>query len=288
MASLGEVLNQTQNSLETEGIPSARLEAEVLLTNILQMPRHRIYAYQEQELTSQQEELLAGLMERRLKREPLAYLLGHREFYGLDLAVGPGVLIPRPETELLVEQTLFLALMHMEAGELVIAEPGTGCGAISANLAIHLPMARIYATELYPEALKVAQYNITKHNVADRVTLLEGDLLEPIPEPADIIVANLPYISSDAIPGLHPEVRWEPVEALDGGPDGLDIIRRLLHQAQDKLTQSGVIVLEIDPHQVPALETLAQELFPSATISTEEDMAHLDRMFILDLRGRED
>ena len=288
MVALGEVIRQTHHTLEAAGIPDARLEAEVLLINVLQMPRHRIYAYQEQEVTSQQSELLARLVERRLKREPLAYILGHKEFYGIDLAVRPGVMIPRPETELLVEQTLFLALMHMEAGDLVIAEPGTGSGAISINLAIHLPMARIYATELHANALKVAQYNLQKHNVADRLTLLQGDLLEPVPEVADVIVANLPYISSDKIPGLQPEIQWEPQEALDGGPDGLDIIRRLLHQAQHQLKPDGVMILEIDPHQVQPLEELAQELFPDAATSTEQDLAHLDRVFTLDLsRGRD-
>ena len=173
-------------------------------------------------------------------------------------------MIPRPETELLVEQTLFMALMHMESGEMVIVEPGTGCGAISINLAIHLPMARIYATELYPGALKLAEYNIAAHNVADRITLLPGDLLEPVQEMADVIVANLPYISSDQISTLQPEIQWEPREALDGGADGLDVIRRLLYQAQHKLKQNGVMILEIDPHQVGPLDELASQLFPNA------------------------
>ena len=288
MVALGVVIRQTQETLESAGIPDARLEAEILLINILQVPRHRIYAFQEQELTAPQENLLAQCLERRLKREPLAYILGHREFYGVDLAVRPGVLIPRPETELLVEQTLFLSLMHMEGGQMVIAEPGTGSGAISINLAIHLPMARIYATELYQEALEAANYNINRHNVADRVTLLQGDLLEPLPELADIIVANLPYISSDAIPTLQPEVQWEPREALDGGADGLDIIRRMMYQAQHKLKQSGVIILEIDPAQVQPLEKLALEVFPGANISVEQDLARLDRMVIIDLSMSED
>ncbi|MCE2464422.1 MAG: peptide chain release factor N(5)-glutamine methyltransferase [Dehalococcoidia bacterium] len=171
---------------------------------------------------------------------------------------------------------------------MVIAEPGTGSGAISINLAIHLPMARIYATELYQEAAEVANYNINRHNVADRVTLLQGDLLEPIPEMADIIVANLPYISSDVIPNLQPEVQWEPREALDGGVDGLDIIRRMMHQAQHKLKQSGVIILEIDPAQVQPLEELALEIFPGANVSVEQDLARLDRMLIIDLSMSED
>ena len=288
MVALGAVIRQTHETLESAGIPDARLEAEILLINILQVPRHRIYAFQEQELTSQEEEILARLLERRLKREPLAYILGHKEFYGVDLAVRAGALIPRPETELLVEQTLFMSLVHMERGQMVIAEPGTGSGAISINLAIHLPMARIYATELYQEALEVAEYNINRHNVADRVTLLQGDLLEPVPEMADIIVANLPYISSDAVPNLQPEVQWEPREALDGGVDGLDIIKRMMHQAQHRLKQSGVMVLEIDPHQMQSLEELALEIFPGANISVEQDLARLNRIFIIDLSRSDD
>ena len=283
MAPLGETIRQTQHTLEAAGIPDARLEAEVLLVNVLQIPRHRIYAFQEQELSAQQQQLLDRLVARRLKREPLAYILQHKEFYGIDLAVGPGVLIPRPETELLVEQALFLALMHMEAGDLVVAEPGTGSGAISINLAIHLPMARIYATELYPEAAKIAGYNVERHNVADRVTLLQGDLLEPIPEMVDMVVANLPYIPNGVIAGLQPEIQWEPREALDGGVDGLDTIRRLLHQAQQKLKPSGVAILEIDPDQAQPLEELARELFPTASISVEQDLAHQDRIFVVDL-----
>jgi release factor glutamine methyltransferase len=288
MAALRDVIRRTQDALDAAGIDDARLEAEVMLINVLQMPRHRIYAYQEQELTPRQEELLAQLVERRLKREPLAYMLGHKEFYGLDLAVKRGVLIPRPETELLVEQTLFLAMMHMEAGELVIAEPGTGSGAVSINLAIHLPMARIYATELYSEALKVAEYNIGRHNVADRVTLLQGDLLDPVDEAVDVIVGNLPYVPTDVIPTLQPEIQWEPRESLDGGPDGMDIIRRLLHQAQDKLKQNGVIILEIDPQQVQPLEELSRRLFPGASVSVEQDLARLDRILVVDLGRPED
>jgi release factor glutamine methyltransferase len=284
MTTLREVILQTQDTLQAAGIPDARLEAEVLLINILQVPRHRIYAFFEQELTSRQGEVLAQLVERRLKREPLAYILGHKEFFGIDLAVRPGVLIPRPETELLVEHTLFTAMSHIEeTGELVITEAGAGTGAISINLAIHLPMARIYATELHPQALAVAEHNIHRHNVADRVTLLPGDLLEPVPETANIIVANLPYISGDAIDGLQPEVLWEPREALDGGPDGLDVIRRLMQQSQHKLRDGGVIILEIDPHQAQPMEDLARELFPDASISTEQDLAHLDRIFVVDL-----
>jgi release factor glutamine methyltransferase len=288
MVTLADVIRQTQDALDSADIPEARLESEVLLTNVLRVPRHQIYAYQEQEITDEQGKLLSQLLERRLKREPLAYILGHKDFYGVQLAVSPGVMIPRPETEHVIEQALFLAIMHMDEGEIIIAEPGTGAGGISINLAIHLPMARIYATELSVEALTVADYNIRRHNVADRVTLLQGDLLEPVPEPPAIIVANLPYIPSERIPTLQPEIQWEPKEALDGGPDGLDTIRKLLYQAKDKMKENGVLVLEIDPEQAEPLEKLAQELFPSATITIEQDLARQDRVFVIDLGEQPD
>ena len=283
MAAIGDAVRETQRAFEGVTIPDARLEAEIIVTNVLQMPRQHLYAYREEELTSREEQLLRQFVERRLKREPLAYILGHKEFCGLDLAVGPGVLVPRPETELLVEQALFLSMMRMESGDLVIAEPGTGSGAVSVNLAIHLPMARIYATELHPAAMNVARCNVRKHNVADRVTLIQGSLLEPVQETADIIVANLPYVPSGEIATLQPEIQWEPREALDGGPDGLDVIRSLLQQAHSKIKDTGVIILEIDPRQVQPLEELAREIFPSATTITEHDLAHLDRVFMINL-----
>ncbi len=285
MAALGDAVQQTHAALEAAEIPDARLEAELLLTNVLSVPRHRIYAFQEQELTPKETELLASLLERRLTREPLAYILGHKEMYGVDLAIGPGVMVPRPETELLVERCLFLGMVRMEEGDLVIAEPGTGSGGISINLAMHLPVARVYATDLSTEALKIAEINVRMHNVQDRVTLLHGDLLDPVTEPVDLVVANLPYIPSDRIATLQPEVQREPREALDGGPDGLDVIRRLLRQSRDKLKGTGVMVLEIDPEQVQPLTDEALAIFPGATITVEKDLGRLDRMFVLELDG---
>ena len=235
-------------------IPAPRLEAEVMVMNVMRVPRHRIYAYFEEEVPEEAENVLGAVVERRLKREPLAYITGHKEFYGVDLLVAPGVLIPRPETEGLVEQTLFASMLRMEEGSFVIADPGTGCGAIAVSLAIHVPAAQIVATDLYETPLRVAEVNVQRHNVADRITLLQGDLLEPIPEPADLVVANLPYICSDVIDTLQPEIQFEPREALDGGPDGLKLVRSLLHQAATKLKPNGAILLEIDPQQVGPIE----------------------------------
>ena len=181
MATLREVIRQTQRPLEEASIPDTRLEAEVMLMNALGMPRVSLFSQQELEVSQSQEKSLWRMLERRLKREPLAYILGYKEFYGINLLVTPRVLIPRQETESLVEQVLFMALMGRETTDLVIADVGTGSSAIAVNLAIHLPSARIYGIDSADPVLDVASYNIRSHNVADRVTLLKGDLLEPLP-----------------------------------------------------------------------------------------------------------
>ena len=282
MTLLRDVIQQLEAPMAAADIPDARLEAEVMIMNVMRVPRHRIYAYQEEEVPEEAEKVLYELVERRLKREPLAYIMGHKEFYGVDLLVRQGVLIPRAETEGLVEQTLFASMMRMEEGSFVIAEPGTGCGAIAVSLAIHLPAAHIVAMDLYEAPLRVAEVNVQRHNVADRVTLLQGDLLEPFPEQVDLVVANLPYIRSESIDTLQPEIQWEPREALDGGADGLELIRRLLQQAQTKLKPGGAILLEVDPQQVGPIEAEAGTLFPSASCSVERDLAGLDRVLMID------
>lgn len=288
MPSLRQALQQTHHTLEEAHIPDARLEAEVMLMNVMRIPRQDLFAQQESEVGPQQEQALAQIIGRRLKREPLAYILGYKEFYGVNLLVNPNVLIPRPETESLVEHALFMALMGMETRELVIADVGTGTGAIAINLAIHLPAARIYAIDSTDPVLDVASYNIRAHNVADRVRLLKGDLLEPLGEPVDLIIANLPYIPTDRIPTLQPEIQWEPKQALDGGPDGLNLVRRLLHQAaSDKLKEHGIIIMELDPEQVPSARELARELFPGAELTVEKDLAQQDRMFVIN-KGMEE
>ena len=281
MPLLREAVQQTHRNLEASHIPDARLEAEVMLMNVMRMQRHDLFSQQETEVSPQQEEALAHILERRLQREPLAYILQYKEFYGVNLLVNPDVLIPRPETECMVEHALFMALMGMETPELVVADVGTGTGAIAINLAMHLPAARIFAVDCADAVLDVAAYNIRAHNVGDRVSLGKGDLLEPIPEPVDLILANLPYVPSDRIPNLQPEIRWEPQQALDGGPDGLDLIRRLLQQAPSKLKEHGIILLEVDPEQVPAVEAMAKEIFPEAELSVEKDLAQRDRIFVI-------
>ena len=249
--------------------------------NVMRMPRQSIFSAQETEVSGQQQTALDAFLERRLDREPLAYILGQREFYGINVILTPAVLIPRPETEGLVEHALFMAMMGMESTELIIADVGTGSGAIAVNLAIHLPAAKIYAVDVDDAVLDVAAYNIRAHGVADRVNLAIGDLLDAVPEPVDLIVANLPYIPTERIPTLQPEVQQEPVLALDGGADGLDLVRRLLTQADSKLKDHGIILLELDPEQVPVVQKLALEHFPEGSTSVEKDLAGMDRILAI-------
>ena len=281
MAVLRTVIQDTHHTLETAGIPDARLEAEVLVMNVMRMPRQAIFAEQETEVTEQQQSALDEFLERRYTREPLAYILGQREFYGINVVLTPAVLIPRPESEGLVEHALFMAMMGMESTDLTVADVGTGSGAIAINLAIHLPMGRIFAVDVTDEVLDVAAYNIRAHGVGDRVTLAIGDLLDAVPEPVDLVVANLPYIPTDRIPTLQPEVQKEPVRALDGGADGLDLIRRMLVQSEDKLKDHGIMLLEMDPEQIPIVAELALQHFPNGSTDIEKDMAGMDRILVI-------
>jgi release factor glutamine methyltransferase len=281
MPVLRTVIQDTHQKLEAAGIPDARLEAEVLVMNVMRMARQSVFAEQDTEVSGQQQSALDAFLERRYLREPLAYILGQREFYGITVILTPAVLIPRPETEGLVEHALFMAMMGMESQELTIADVGTGSGAIAINLAIHLPAAKIFAVDVDDAVLDVAAYNVRAHGVGERVSLAIGDLLDAVPEPIDLIVANLPYIPTDRIPTLQPEVQQEPALALDGGPDGLDLIRRLLTQAEEKLKDTGIILLEMDPDQIPIIQELAFKHFPEGSTSVEKDLAGMDRILTI-------
>jgi len=282
MLTLREFLRETRGRLGEVGAPEPRLESEVMLSDVLGVPRHRLYAYQDDAIPEEAVEALEKVVQRRLEREPLAYILGHREFYGVDLTVGPGVMVPRPETEMLVERALLVCLERMDRAALVVADVGTGSGGIAVSLAMHLPGVALYATDISAEALEVARANVEKFGLGPRITLLEGDLLEPLPGRVDVIVANLPYIPSGRLEELQPELAWEPRGALDGGDDGMGLLRRLIGQAAGKLADDGVMLLEIDPGQGEALQRLAEKLFPGATTSVEEDLAGLERLFVLE------
>jgi release factor glutamine methyltransferase len=267
----------------------ARLEAEVLLAHVLGLTRAQLYARLDDALNPETTARFHALIARRATHEPLAYLTGHREFYGLDFVVDLRVMIPRPETELLVEKALEL---RCAIRDLRLADVGTGCGCIAVALAVNLPQATVYATELSVEALAVATENVRRHlDVApsvypclsvDRVRLLCGDLLAPLPEAVDLIVANLPYVTTAEWENLPPEIHdFEPNIALDGGEDGLEQIRRLLAQAPTYLKPGGAILLEIGVGQAPAVASLARRHFPTASLTLAKDLAELERVVII-------
>lgn len=273
---LREALQWGERALAQSALDSPRLDVEILLAHALGITRAQLHAHPQRELSSAELASYHQMIERRARHEPVAYIVGHKEFYGLDLFVDNRVLIPRPETELLVERGIEMA----QARDLrLIADVGTGCGAIAVSLAVHLPQALVYATDASPRALEVAACNCRRHGVEGRVRLLQGHLLEPLPEPVDLIAANLPYVSQAELAQLPPEIsRYEPREALNGGPDGLDHIRRLLAQAGGYLRPQGVILLEIGATQGPAVVALAKRHFPAAKVEIAKDYAGLDRV----------
>ena len=233
------------------GIADARLEAEVLTRHALGMDRAAYFASLREPIDAARQGCIEQLVHRRMQGEPLAYITGHREFYGLDFVVNPAVLIPRQETELLVDKTLEWAdawaserALSREDAAPLIADVGTGSGAIAVALACNLPKARVLAIDISAAALAVADRNRRRHGVADRVALMQGDLLTAVKPGLDAIVSNPPYIASGLMAGLPADVRREPALALDGGPDGLRLTRRLMAQAARRLNGGGLLVVE--------------------------------------------
>ncbi len=272
------VMTWLAQALASADVLEPRMEAEVLLMEVLGVSRAYLYAHPEQEVSLEHVERLADLFQRRARGEPLAYLTGHKEFYGLDFIVRPGVLIPRPETELLIERAIALAGGYPRGARLALADVGTGCGAIAVALALNLPNAHVYATDTSAAVIAVAAENVRRYGLGSRVTLLQGDLLEPVPELLDLVVANLPYVRSDELPYLQREVRHEPREALDGGPDGLRVIGRFLQRAPAWVKPRGAVLVEMDHRQAATLISMAREYFPGARVTVYKDLAGLDRV----------
>ncbi len=254
---------------------SPALDAEVLLRTVLGRSRAALVAHPEAPVAPQQWQRLAGLLARRAAGEPVAYLTGTKEFMGLVFAVGPAVLIPRPDTECLVERAL--AVLPNDGRRRVVADVGTGSGAIGVSLAVQRPTLQVYALDNDPRAGGLTAANARRHEVSERVTVRCGDLLARLPAAAAVIVANLPYIPSAALPTLPISVRdYEPRTALDGGEDGLVVYRRLLEQLAAQpalLRRPGHVLCECDPSQVDALSALVRAALPGAVIEVVSDLA---------------
>ena len=290
--SIRQLLIEALRLLQEEGLDTPRLDAELLLGHVLGLTRAQIHAHPERRLDAAELDSYRELIERRRQHEPVAYILCYKEFYGLDFYVDRRVLIPRPETELLVEKGLEIG--RAASHPLTVADVGTGCGAIAISLAVHLPQATIYALDASPRVLEVAALNCRRHSVGRRVHLFQGDLLSPLPEPVDLIVANLPYVSRAEWEQLPRTITaYEPRSALDGGPDGLDAIRRLLAQARSRLKPQATILLEIGATQGAAVTDLARRSFdrlrtshfPTAIVEVVQDYAGLDRMVVIEVQA---
>ena len=269
-----ELLDWTTRYFAEKGIEEPRLEAELLLTRVLHKDRVYLYTHYEAPVNQQERDQYRELIKRRVKGEPTAYILGVKEFMSLEFSVSPAVLIPRPETELLVEKALEILSLRQSGA---VCDIGTGSGAIAVSIAYYAPYADVKAVDISVAALEIARQNAERYGV--NIDFFHGDLLEPFGEERfDLIVANLPYISKVEYQSLSPEVRlFEPELALLGGEDGLELYRKLISVAGNHLKPQGYILLEIGAAQGEA----AQEMLTGfVQVELIQDYAGYDRLLL--------
>ena len=272
-----EVLQWTTARFQERGLGSPRLDAELLAAHAFGLTRVQLYTQFDRPLLGPELAAFRELVKRRQAGEPVAYLTGRKEFWSLDLAVDKRVLIPRPDTETTVEEALDRLRARPAEQPPRIADVGTGSGAIALALAKNLPQAAVFACDVSPDALAVARDNALRLGLA--VTFLEGNLAEPLRAhgPFDLIAANLPYVRAGDIAGLAPEVRSEPWLALDGGDDGLDLVRALVAAAPELLAPGGALVLEIGEGQAAATAALCRAA-GLEDVRARADLGGIDRV----------
>jgi release factor glutamine methyltransferase len=278
---LSSLLREAAGHLAAAGIEGSRAEARWLLRRILGVSESVLVLRADDSVEPAATERYREAVSRRVAHEPFSYIVGEREFYGRSFLVDRRVLVPRPETETLIEEALRVLGQSNAANPLVV-DVGTGSGAIACTLVLEAPNASVIACDVSRDALAVAATNRDRLGLADRLKLVRGSLLSWLGQPADLVLANLPYLPTGRLPDLIPEVRdWEPHLALDGGPAGLDLIARLLADANRTVRPGGTILLELDPEQVGA----TRALLPHAESRVIRDLAGLDRILRLDLPG---
>ncbi len=258
--------------LQEVGVDTPRLDAELLLADTLGVGRAYLVAHPEEVVSEAAVQEWERRLERRRRREPLAYILGRAEFYGLELAVTPDVLVPRPETEVLVE-----AILHAQPA--MIADIGTGSGCIAVGVAVNLPGAQVWATDISESALRIARENAERHGVAHRIRFLQGDLFEPLAGLRfDVVASNPPYVAESERLSLQPEVRdWEPAHALFTAGDPLQFHRRLTAEAHFHLQESGWLMLEVGMGQAESVARLLDEA-GYQQVSILNDLAGIGRV----------
>lgn len=257
---------------------SPYLDAQVLLSELLDRPRSYVLAHPDQKLNPEQRGRLQQMVSRIQQGIPLPYVIGHWKFYGMDFLVTPHVLIPRPETERLVEKARDWLTSHPDRRW--AADLGTGSGCIAVSLAKSFPDLHLLAVDLSWKALKTAAANVERHGTSRRIHLLQGDLLAPINRPLDLLIANLPYIPREKLIKL-PVYGNEPTLALNGGRDGLEVIHKLLRRAPGFIQPGGLVLLEIDEGKGPEAFALARNYFPAAEIVLEQDLSGQDRFVFI-------
>ena len=286
-ATVGQLIAQGTRELQAAGVDSAHFDASNLLAAALEVELRHIPVLRNDPVPPATQQLFAAHLQQRTQREPLQYIIGDTEFYGLRFKCDVRAMVPRPETETLVA----VAIDRITAldGKPVTADIGTGTGIVAICLAQALSEATVYATDSSPQALGLAQENVELHRLADRVILLPpGPDLQPllaaqVHETVEVLVSNLPYIESDQINQLQPEIRdFEPRTALDGGPDGLHCYRQLLPECR-QLPQLGVVILEVGQGQAEAVCSIGQESFPSAQVQIILDLAGIQRVVVFHL-----
>lgn len=280
---VGKLLVNAQQILEGAGIANAAQEVRWLLAYALEMKHHELASRTEQSVTTEQLARVMSVVRRRELREPLQYILGSQEFCGLDFSVTSAVLIPRPETELLIQESLREGRFVEGA---VLVDVGTGSGCVAVTLATILDGMRIFALDCSHAALKVAKGNADRHGVGDKIIWLEGDLLSPLKEcvgvgTVDAIISNPPYIAEADWAGLQPEVRdYEPRGALLAGPQGIEFHVRLIHDSKEFLAPGGLLVMELGQNQAPLVRRAVEEATGYTGLQTVEDEAGIERVLI--------
>jgi|SRR5436190_5027440 len=277
--SIAKAIQAGAEKLRAVGVTEPRLEASLLLSHTIGRDRAFLIAHDDQALSQEQSQIFAAFVSRRASGEPLQYITGHQEFFKLDFEVTPDVLVPRPETELIVEAVLEL---FPKDAEFSFADVGTGSGCIAISILDVRPRSRAIAIDQSERALRVAGKNAERNGVIDRLRLVHADLFHGLPEPGvfNLIVSNPPYVPNGELKSLQREVQREPPAALAGGADGLDVIRRLMDEAPQHLHANGYLVFEFGINQDDAITELASERVWDP-VEVRRDLQQIPRMIIL-------
>lgn len=281
MTTLIEVVRLSTSFLAQRGSESARLDAELLTAHSLGLRRLDLYLQYDRPLREEELEPIRALLRRRAQGEPVAYLVGEREFHGRTFHITPAVLIPRPDTETLVDAALRWARARNVATPLRIADAGTGSGCIAVTMAAELPDAQVVASDVSADALAVAGDNAQRLGVGERVILVQGAWAEPLHQhaPFDMLLSNPPYVTEPELHELAVDVRnYEPRQALTAGEDGMEAYRALLRDAPSLLAPGGYVALEVDPRRAEQVATLVAQAWPHATVRRVPDLTDRDRV----------